>query len=66
MGFAPALFLGNIFSVGMTGFLVPWLANRLRWWLSPDPAKRTQMNLLGACVMLITYVAMVLVFWKLF
>jgi antibiotic biosynthesis monooxygenase (ABM) superfamily enzyme len=66
MDFAPALFIGNIFSVGMTGFLVPRLANRLTWWLAPDAAKRTQMNLLGGGLMLAAYAAMVLVFWKLF
>jgi uncharacterized protein len=66
MGFATALFLGNIFSVGMTGFLVPWLANRLGWWLAPAAGKRTQMNLLGAGVMLVAYAVMVFVFWKFF
>jgi antibiotic biosynthesis monooxygenase (ABM) superfamily enzyme len=66
MGFAPALFLGNVFSVGATGFLVPWLANRLTWWLAPDAAKRTRMNLLGGGLMLVVYAAMVLAFWKLF
>lgn len=66
MDFAPALFLGNIFSVGLTGFLVPRLANALNWWLAPDAAKRTQMNLLGGGLMLVAYAAMVLVFWKLF
>jgi len=64
--FAPALFLGNIFSVGLTGFLVPWLANRLTWWLAPDAAKRTQMNLLGGGLMLAVYAVLVFVFWKFF
>jgi len=64
--FAPALFLGNIFSVGLTGFLVPRLANALNWWLAPNAAKRTQMNLLGGGLMLAAYAAMVLVFWKFF
>jgi antibiotic biosynthesis monooxygenase (ABM) superfamily enzyme len=66
MPFAPALFLGNIFSVALTGFLVPWLANRLTWWLTPDPARRMQMNLLGGGLMLASYAVMVLAFWKLF
>jgi antibiotic biosynthesis monooxygenase (ABM) superfamily enzyme len=66
MPFAPALFLGNIFSVGLTGFLVPWLANRLGWWLAPAGGKRTQMNVLGGGVMLLAYAVMVFVFWKFF
>ncbi|HEV7543835.1 MAG TPA: antibiotic biosynthesis monooxygenase, partial [Reyranella sp.] len=35
MPFPIALFVGNIFSVGMTGFMVPWVANRMGWWLNP-------------------------------
>ena len=35
MPFPIALFIGNIFSVGMTGFMVPWVANRMGWWLNP-------------------------------
>lgn len=66
MDFAPALFVGNIFSVGMTGFLVPRLAKLLRWWLAPAAGKRRQMNLLGGGLMLVAYAVMVLVFWKLF
>ena len=34
--FAIALFIGNIFSVGLTGFMVPWVANRMGWWLQPS------------------------------
>ena len=29
------LFIGNIFSVALTGFVVPWVANRMGWWMSP-------------------------------
>jgi len=66
MNFAVALFLGNIFSVGMTGFLVPWTANRLIWWLNPTAEKRAQLNALGAAVILLAYAAMVFVFWRFF
>ena len=47
MHFAIALFIGNIFSVGMTGFMVPWVANRMGWWLSPT-RNVVRANLLGA------------------
>ena len=33
--FAVNLFIGNIFSVGLTGFMVPWVANRMGWWMFP-------------------------------
>lgn len=65
MNFAIALFIGNIFSVGMTGFMVPWVANRMGWWLSPT-RNVVRANLLGAGLICAIYAACVLVFWKLF
>lgn len=66
MTFAVSLFLGNVISVGATGFLVPWLANRLTWWLAPAAAKRTRMDFLGGAAMLAAYAALVFVFWRFF
>jgi len=65
MNFAIALFIGNIFSVGMTGFMVPWVANRMGWWLSPA-RNVVRANLLGASLICAIYAACVVVFWKLF
>ena len=65
MPFPIALFVGNIFSVGMTGFMVPWVANRMGWWL--NPARNVmRANLLGAGLICAIYAACVLVFWKFF
>jgi uncharacterized protein len=67
MSFAVALFLGNIVSVGLTGFLVPWTANRLfGWWLNPAGPNRMRIHLLGAAIILALYAVMVVVFWRLF
>jgi antibiotic biosynthesis monooxygenase (ABM) superfamily enzyme len=63
--FAIALFVGNIFSVGMTGFMVPWVANRMGWWLNPT-ANVVRANLLGAVLICAVYAACVVVFWKFF
>jgi antibiotic biosynthesis monooxygenase (ABM) superfamily enzyme len=60
-----ALFVGNIFSVGMTGFMVPWVANRMGWWLNPT-RNVVRANLLGAGLICAIYAACVLVFWKFF
>jgi antibiotic biosynthesis monooxygenase (ABM) superfamily enzyme len=62
------LFIGNIFSVGMTGFLVPWTANNaLAWWLRPKTAVGALgTHLLGAAIILAIYLAMVMAFWRLF
>jgi len=65
MSFAVALFIGNIFSVGMTGFMVPWVANRMGWWLNPTK-NVVRANLLGAGLICAIYAACILVFWKLF
>jgi uncharacterized protein len=65
MNFAIALFIGNIFSVGMTGFMVPWVANRMGWWLNPTK-NVVRANLLGAGLICVIYAACVVVFWKFF
>src|SRR5262249_17830216 len=58
--FAVALFVGNIFSVGMTGLLVPWTANNaLAWWLQPKTSG-VGIHLLGTAVILVIYAACVL------
>ena len=59
MNFAIALFVGNIFSVGLTGFLVPWVANRFGWWLAPSANGWNKANLLGTGIILALYAAMV-------
>ncbi len=67
LSFAVSLFLGNIVSVGLTGFLVPWVAGHFDWWLrpaSPDTAVRT--HLFGAVIILALYAIMVVAFWRLF
>jgi hypothetical protein len=65
MPFPIALFVGNVFSVGMTGFMVPWVANRMGWWLNPA-RNVVRANLLGAGLICAIYAACVLVFWKFF
>lgn len=67
MSFAVSLFIGNIVSVGLTGFLVPWVAGRFGWWLNPALAKEAlKTHIMGAAVILALYAAMVFVFWRFF
>jgi antibiotic biosynthesis monooxygenase (ABM) superfamily enzyme len=66
MSFAVALFVGNIVSVGLTGFLVPWVANRFGWWLQPTASRPLLTHLLGAGIILSLYAVMVVAFWRLF
>jgi len=64
--FAISLFLGNIVSVVLTGFLVPWVANHFGWWLQPKGPRRLRTHLLGAGLIIALYALMVVVFWRLF
>lgn len=66
--FAVNLFVGNIFSVALTGVLVPWAANKpLAWWLQPkSSAGAIGVHLLGAGIIAAIYAVMVVAFWKLF
>ncbi|MEE7505374.1 antibiotic biosynthesis monooxygenase [Methylobacterium sp. C33D] len=63
--FPVALFIGNVFSVLLTAQMVPWTAKRLSWWLTPEPERRTRVNLLGAALLIAAYALMILAFWKL-
>ena len=49
----------------MTGFMVPWVANRMGWWLIPT-RNVVRANLLGAGLICAIYAACILVFWKFF
>jgi antibiotic biosynthesis monooxygenase (ABM) superfamily enzyme len=64
--FAISLFLGNIVSVALTGFLVPWVANYFGWWLHPKGPQPLRTHLLGAGIIVALYAVLVVVFWRLF
>jgi antibiotic biosynthesis monooxygenase (ABM) superfamily enzyme len=67
LSFAVSLFIGNIVSVGLTGFLVPWVANRFGWWLQPAGHRNAlAVHFLGAGVILALYATMIFVFWRFF
>jgi len=59
------LFIGNIFSVALTGFMVPWVANRMGWWMRPR-TNVLRANLLGAVLVCGIYALSIWVFWKFF
>ncbi|WP_421997873.1 antibiotic biosynthesis monooxygenase [Reyranella sp.] len=59
------LFLGNIFSVALTGFGVPWVANRMGWWMFPR-GNALRANLLGAGLIVAIYALSIWIFWKFF
>jgi antibiotic biosynthesis monooxygenase (ABM) superfamily enzyme len=63
---AVSLFLGNIVSVSLTGFLSPRIALRLGWWLQPPPAVATRNSFIGAAIMIVSYAIVVLAFRSFF
>jgi uncharacterized protein len=65
MPWALNLFVGNIFSVLLTGFMVPWVANHMGWWMFPK-ANVLRANLLGGLFVCAIYAVCIWVFWKFF
>lgn len=61
-----ALFIGNIVSVLLLNWLVPWVSSGFGWWLSPATdrgARRT--SIAGAALVVLLYAACLLVFSRL-
>ena len=64
--FATALFCANVASTILLAFLVPWVANRMAWWLTPPAAQARRNGILGAAAIVVLYAILVIVFTKLF
>lgn len=63
--FPLALFIGNVVSVVLLNYLVPWASGRLGWWLVPTAERRTRVTLAGAGLIVALYVALIAVFLRL-
>jgi hypothetical protein len=64
--FAVALFIGNVASVLLLNYLVPWTSNRFSWWLQPVGANVRRIDIAGTAIVVALYALMVLAFWRLF
>jgi len=65
--FAVTLFVGNVVSVTMLNWLVPWVNRRFAWWLEPrSAATRARTNVIGFAVVAAIYAVSVIVFWQFF
>ena len=51
--FAIALFIGNVVSVLLLNYLVPWVSNRFGWWLQPDGGHLRRAEIGGATVLVV-------------
>jgi uncharacterized protein len=57
-----ALFIGQIFSVTVLNWLVPWSAQRFDWWLAPKGSSVARINLIGAGAVVGIYIICLLAF----
>jgi uncharacterized protein len=64
--FAIALFIGNIVSVVLLSYLVPWMAERFSWWLQPAGPHPQRIAIAGSALVVALYGLMLLAFWRLF
>ncbi|CAN5684411.1 antibiotic biosynthesis monooxygenase [soil metagenome] len=64
--FATAMFCGNVVSTILLAFLVPLVANRMGWWLTPPTAQARRNGILGAAAIVVLYAILVVVFTRLF
>ena len=63
--FAAALFIGNVASVILLNYLVPWTSTGFSWWLRPSAARRRLIDISGTALVIALYALMVFVFWRL-
>jgi antibiotic biosynthesis monooxygenase (ABM) superfamily enzyme len=64
--FAIALFVGNVVSIVILNYLVPWTSMRFSWWLAPAHAHQTRIDIAGTALVCALCVALVVAFWRLF
>lgn len=57
-----ALFIGNVASVLILNYLVPWASTGFRWWLSPAPSRSRRNDWVGAGLIVGFYFVFLLVF----
>lgn len=61
LAFPIALFIGNVVSVLLLNYLVPWISGRFGWWLTPARPS-AQVDGRGAAILAVLYLAMIAAF----
>jgi antibiotic biosynthesis monooxygenase (ABM) superfamily enzyme len=62
LSFPVALFIGNVVSVLLLNFLVPWVSGRFEWWLRPAKAATARARIAGTLVVIGLYGLMLVIF----
>jgi antibiotic biosynthesis monooxygenase (ABM) superfamily enzyme len=63
IAFPVALFIGNLVSIVLLNYLVPWTSRRFQWWLQAAAAITTWSGLAGVLAILALYAIMILAFF---
>jgi antibiotic biosynthesis monooxygenase (ABM) superfamily enzyme len=62
LSFPIALFVGNVASVLLLNYLVPWTSGRFTWWLQPAGRNRRATEIAGTIIVIALYAAMIIMF----
>jgi antibiotic biosynthesis monooxygenase (ABM) superfamily enzyme len=63
--FAIALFIGNVASVILLNYVLPWTSTRFSWWLQPAGPAPVLTERAGAGLVIALYGVMMIAFWRL-
>jgi antibiotic biosynthesis monooxygenase (ABM) superfamily enzyme len=65
LSFPIALFIGNVASVLLLNYLVPWTSTRFSWWLQPAGLHPRRIEVAGTALLVALYGVMLLAFSRL-
>jgi antibiotic biosynthesis monooxygenase (ABM) superfamily enzyme len=65
MPFPFALLIGNVVSVVLLNWLVPWVNQRFMWWIIPRGAEPQKIDVKGASVIFGILIVLAVIFWLL-
>jgi antibiotic biosynthesis monooxygenase (ABM) superfamily enzyme len=60
-----ALFIGNVISVVLLNWLVPWASRGFGWWLAPPRDPGGRISIAGGLLIIALYAASLFIFSKL-
>lgn len=64
--FAAALFVGNVVSIILLNYLIPWTSDKFTWWLRPTAGNIVAVNVAGSALIIALYLALITIFYRFF
>ena len=60
-----AMFIGNAISVSLIAWpMIPIAIWLLGWWLNPKDEKRSEVTMIGTCLLIVLYIIEIAIFWN--